>query len=78
MYDRRGVTALKNLDDFNWRFNASISRKDIYEVTACHFIRKVTDVLFGGPPGVGKTYLAQSIGQPNLSSACSEFLRRFP
>jgi DNA replication protein DnaC len=55
-------TALKTLDDFDWRFNPSISRKDIYELAAAHFLRKTTDVLFVGPPGVGKTHLAQAIG----------------
>ena len=54
--------SLKTLEDFDWRFNAGISRKDIYELAAGHFIRKGTDVLFVGPPGVGKTHLAQAIG----------------
>lgn len=53
---------LKLLDDFDWRFNPSIPRKQIYELAAGHFIRAKTDVLFIGPPGVGKTHLAQAIG----------------
>lgn len=54
--------ALKTLEDFDWRFNTSIPRKDIYDLAACHFVRGATDVLFVGPPGVGKTHLAQAIG----------------
>lgn len=53
---------LKTIEDFDWRFNPGIPRKEIYNLAAGQFIRQATDVLFIGPPGVGKTHLAQAIG----------------
>lgn len=52
---------LKTLEDFDWHFNPSIQRKPIYELAAGQFIRQAADALFIGPPGVGKTHLAQGI-----------------
>ena len=53
---------LKTLEEFDWQFNPAINRKQIYELATGAFIRKTTDVFFVGPPGVGKTHLAQAIG----------------
>jgi len=54
--------ALKPLDDFDWSFNPSIHKKEIFDLATCNFIREGKDVLFLGPPGVGKTALAQALG----------------
>ena len=52
----------RNLEDFDFSFNPSVPRARIYELAACHFIRQHRDVLLVGPPGVGKSHLAQAIG----------------
>jgi DNA replication protein DnaC len=52
----------KSLEDFDWRFNTSIKRDQIYDLATCRFIGDGRDVLFVGPPGTGKSHLSQAIG----------------
>ena len=54
------------LEDFDFSFNPGIKRKAIYDLAAGQFIREAKDVLFIGPPGVGKSHLAQAIGYQAL------------
>jgi DNA replication protein DnaC len=53
---------LKSLEDFDWSFNPAIKKKQIYDLASCRFLREGRDVLFLGPPGVGKSFLAQALG----------------
>jgi DNA replication protein DnaC len=52
----------KTLEDFDWRFNTSIKRQHFYDLATGDFVRKAGDCLLIGPPGVGKSHLAQALG----------------
>jgi len=52
----------KTLEDFDWPFNPSIKRQQVFELATCRFIREKRDVLFLGPPGTGKSHLVQALG----------------
>jgi len=53
---------LKTLEDFDWQFNPSIKKKQVYELASGRFIRENRDCLWLGPPGTGKSHLCQAIG----------------
>jgi DNA replication protein DnaC len=52
----------KTLDTFDFNFNAKIERKLVFELATARFIGQCEDALFLGPPGTGKSHLAQAIG----------------
>jgi len=53
---------MKALSDFDWRFNTSIKKKEIYDLATCKFVEKAVDLLLIGPPGTGKSHIAQALG----------------
>jgi len=59
---------VKNLDEFDFAFNPSIKRRQIHDLASCQFIRDKVDVLWLGPPGVGKTFLVQAIGHQAIKA----------
>jgi DNA replication protein DnaC len=53
---------LKPLDQFDWSFNPSVKKKQVLDLATCRFVREKRDVLWLGPPGVGKSFLVQAVG----------------
>ena len=53
---------LRTLEDFDWQFNPSIQKKQIFDLATCRFLEKGQDVCWLGPPGTGKSHLCQAIG----------------
>jgi len=66
---------LKPLDQFDWQFNPSLKKKQILDLAACRFIREKRDVLWLGPPGVGKSFLVQAIGYQAIKAGYSVLYR---
>ncbi len=50
------------LDTFDFSFNKKLNRALIFELATGRFIAQHEDVLLLGPPGTGKSHLAQAIG----------------
>ena len=53
----------KTVDTFDLDFNKKMNRRLVYELAGGQFINRREDVLFLGPPGTGKSHLAQAIGR---------------
>jgi len=59
---------LKTLSDFDWSFNPTIKRKQMYDLATGQFIKQRRDVLICSPPGTGKSHLIQGIGYQLIKS----------
>jgi DNA replication protein DnaC len=59
---RSSLDSNKTLEAFDFGFNASINRKQVYDLATCAFVEKSEAVFVMGPSGVGKTHLAQALG----------------
>lgn len=65
----------KSLNDFDFEFNTSVKRKQVFDMAAGDFVRKHRDAIFIGPPGVGKSHLVQSIGRQLIRDGFTVYYR---
>lgn len=57
-----GFPTGKILDNFDFGFQNSISKKQIDSLRGMHWLNQAFNILFLGPPGIGKTHLAIGLG----------------
>lgn len=55
------LPAVKTLSDFDFSFQPSLKREQIESLSTLGFVERRENVVFLGPPGVGKTHLAISL-----------------
>jgi DNA replication protein DnaC len=53
---------IKTLEQFDFDFQPSLDRRQVRELAGLSFIERAENIVVLGPPGVGKTHLAVSLG----------------
>ena len=51
----------KTLEEFDFAFQATLSERRLWELAELSFVTTHTNIVFLGPPGVGKTHLAMAL-----------------
>lgn len=62
---------VKRLDDFDFKFQPSVDQRLMRELAGGRYIANAENVLFFGPPGVGKTHLAIALGRAAVEAGHS-------
>lgn len=63
----------KSLDAFDFSFQPTLSERVVRELADLSFIQSATNVVFLGPPGVGKTHLALALLAKALEAGYSAY-----
>lgn len=60
---RAGFESAKSLEDFDFQFNPNVPKAKVIDLGTCQFVERKANVLIIGQTGVGKSHLAQALGQ---------------
>lgn len=63
---RSTLNTTKTIEGFDFQFNPNLNRQQILQLASCEYVRQHRNLLVCGPTGVGKTHLAQALGQEAL------------
>lgn len=63
----------KTLDQFDFSFQPSVNERQLRDLASLRFMTNAENVLFLGPPGVGKTHLAVSLGMAAVTRGLSVY-----
>jgi DNA replication protein DnaC len=56
-----GLPFAKTIEEYDFSFHESLDRRSVMSLFDLEFVRKKENVIFLGPPGVGKTHLATAL-----------------
>lgn len=59
---------LKTFDQFDFTFQPSIDERQVRELRTLRFVHEASNVIFLGPPGVGKTHLSVSLAEASIQA----------
>lgn len=59
---KAGIPVEKHLEEFDYRYQPGITKRQMNQLLDFSFIDNRSNLIFIGPPGVGKTHLATGIG----------------
>src|SRR6201995_1260030 len=59
---------VKNFDQFDFSFQPSIDERQVRELRTLQFIHEASNVIFLGPPGVGKTHLSVALAEAAIQA----------
>jgi DNA replication protein DnaC len=64
---------VKTFEQFDFAFQPSLDERQIRELRSLRFIHEASNVIFLGPPGVGKTHLSVALAEGTIRSGLGAY-----